>query len=275
MKSRTAFLLLVVAAVLGVVEPSAQAPKSVRLYVLDCGTLLNRDPSGYDLTSQQVGGVTELADPCFLIVNPRGTLLWETGIEQVAANRPERFRNDRIDKSLKSQLAEIGYPPAAITYLAVSHLHGDHIGNANDYASSTWIVQKTEREYMFSEGLPPNISNKEYSALKTSKTIVADGDHDVFGDGSVVLLATPGHSPGHQSLVVKLAKTGPIVLSGDLYHYPAERSLNKLPRADKAEQTTASRVRLEAYMKKTSAQLWIQHDIIANRTLKKSPAFYE
>src|SRR5262249_32616780 len=152
-----------------------------------------------------------------------------------AANRPERFRNDRIDRSLKSQLAEIGYPPAPITYLAISHLHGDHIGNANDYAGSTWIVQKPERDYMFSEGLPPNISNREYAALKTSKTIVANG-HDVFGDGSIVLLSTPGHSPGHQSLFVKLAKTGPLVLSGDLYHYPAERTFNKLPKADKAEQ---------------------------------------
>lgn len=272
---RVGFLILAVGLSALGAATLAQAPKPLRLYVFDCGTLLNRDPSAYDLTKEQVGGVSELADPCFLIVHPRGTLLWETGIEQVAANRPERFRGDRIDRSLKSQLSEVGYPPAGITYLATSHLHGDHIGNANDYASSTWIVQKAERDYMFSEGLPPNISNKEYAALKNSKTIVATGDHDVFGDGSVVLLSTPGHSPGHQSLFVKLAKTGPIVLSGDLYHYPAERTLNKLPRADNAAQTTASRATLEAFMKKTSAQLWIQHDTLANRTLKKSPAFYE
>ena len=100
---------------------------------------------------------------------------------------------------------------------------------------------------------------------RTSKTIVANGDHDVFGDGSVVLLSTPGHSPGHQSLFVKRAKTGPIVVSGDRYRYPAERTFNKLPKADKAEQTTASRVKLEAYLKKTSAQLWIQHDLLAYR----------
>ena len=259
----------------GTSQTRAQGAKSLRMYVLDCGTLLNREPSAYDLTKEQVGGVSELSDPCFLLVHPRGTLLWETGIEQVAENRPERFRNDRITKSLKSQLAEIGYTPAKITYLAISHVHGDHIGNANDYAASTWIVQKAERDYMFSEGLPPNISAKEYSALRNSKTIVEQGDHDVFGDGSVMLLSTPGHSPGHQSLFVKLAKTGPIVLSGDLFHYPAERTFTKMPRADNQAQTSASRVKIEALLKKTGAELWIQHDVVAYAKLKKSPAYYE
>ena len=275
----TAFVITVGAATaVAIFAPrpvAGQAPKTLRMYVLDCGTLLNREPSAYDLTKEQVGGVSELSDPCFLLVHPRGTLLWETGIEQVAENRPERFRRDRIDKSLKSQLAEIGYSPASLTYLAVSHLHGDHIGNANDYAGSTWIVQKVERDYMFREGLPPNISPKEYAALKNSKTIVIEGDHDVFGDGSVMLLATPGHTPGHQSLFVKLVRTGPVLLSGDLFHYPAERTFNKMPRADEARQTAASRVKAEALLKKTGAQLWIQHDVIANAKLKKSPAYYE
>lgn len=250
-------------------------PTALRMYVLDCGTLLNRTPDAYALTPEQVGGVTELADPCFLLVHPGGTLLWETGINDVPADRAARFQKDRIDKPLKTQLAEIGYRPSAITYLAVSHVHGDHIGNANDYATATWIVQKTERDYMFGPTLTPNISPKEYAALKNSQTTVITGDHDVFGDGSVMLLSTPGHSPGHQSLYVKLPRSGPIVLSGDLYHYPAERTLNRFPANDNREQTAASRVKVDALIKKTGAALWIQHDITAYKALKKSPAFYE
>jgi len=105
---------------------------------------------------------------------------------------------------------------------------------------------------------------------------VIDGDHDVFGDGTVTVVATPGHSPGHQSLLVRLAQTGPVLLSGDLFHFPAERTLNKVPTSDfNPEQTAASRAKVEALLQKTGAQLWIQHDVVANRTLKKAPAYYE
>jgi len=255
-------------------QSRAESQRSLRLYVLDCGTLLNRDPGVYGLTKEQVGS-PDMSDPCFLVVHPNGTLLWETGIDEVVENRLERFRQDRMIRTLKDQLAEIGYKPAGITYLAISHLHGDHAGNANDYAGSTWIVEKAERDYMFAEGVPSNINPREYAALKSSKTIVKQGDHDVFGDGSVVVLSTPGHTPGHQSLFVNLRKNGPVVLSGDLYHYPAERTLNKFPKTDNLEQTAASRAKIEALLQKTGAQLWIQHDSIAYARLKKSPAYYE
>ena len=272
------FLTLVAVGCALCLPGSAQTPANLRMYVLDCGVLLNRTPTPYGLTSEQVGGVTELADPCFLLVHGNQTLLWDTGIDEVAERRAARFQKDRLDKPLKAQLTELGYPPSKITYLALSHLHGDHAGNANDYAASTWIVQKAERDYMFREGLPDNINSKEFGALQKSKAVVVEGnrDHDVFGDGSVVLIATPGHSPGHQSLFVKLAQTGPIVLSGDLYHFPAERTFKKVPAGDfDAAATAASREKLEAFLMKTGAKLWIQHDTIGNKTLKKAPAFYE
>jgi glyoxylase-like metal-dependent hydrolase (beta-lactamase superfamily II) len=253
----------------------AGALPAQRLYVFACATLKDRDPATYGLTRTQVESV-DMSDPCFLVVHPRGTLLWETGLNDAVYNRPEGggAKHDKIDKSLKSQLAEIGYKPADITYLAISHLHGDHSGNANDYAASTWIAQKKERDYMFGENLPANIHPEEYAALKNSKTIVIDGDHDVFGDGTVMLIATPGHTPGHQSLLVRLPKTGPILLTGDLYHFPAERTLHTMP-ANEKEQTGASRAKIEALVQKTGAQIWIQHDIIGNAKLKKSPGYYE
>jgi N-acyl homoserine lactone hydrolase len=181
------------------------------------------------------------------------------------------------DKPLLPQLAAVGYTPADITYLAMSHYHGDHVANANAFAGSTWLVRKVERDRMFSSEPIPRSDPANYSALKNSKTVIIDKDeYDVFGDGTVIIKSAPGHTPGHQVLFLKLAKTGPVVLSGDLYHYPEERTLGRLPVAEfNKDQTAASRAELEAFLKKTGAQLWIQHDFLGNAKLKKSPEYYE
>ncbi|HTB16799.1 MAG TPA: N-acyl homoserine lactonase family protein [Bryobacteraceae bacterium] len=252
-------------------------PASMRMYVFDCATLKDRDPAAYGLTREQVGSV-DMSDPCFLIVHPKGTLLWETGLNDAIYDRPEGggAKHDKIDKSLRSQLAAIGYGPADITYLAISHAHGDHSGNGNDYAGSTWIAQKAELEFMFREDVAATTSVRpdQFIKLKDSKKIVIDGDYDVFGDGAVTLVSTPGHTPGHQCLLVKLPKTGPVLLSGDLYHFPGEREFHTFP-PNSSAQYAASRAKVEALIKSTGAQLWIQHDMIGNRKLKKSPEYYE
>jgi len=255
----------------------AQNPPSMRMYVFDCATLKDRDPAAYGLTRQQVGSV-DMSDPCFLIVHPKGTLLWETGLNDAIYDRPEGggAKHDKIDKSLRSQLAAIGYGPADITYLAMSHAHGDHSGNGNDYAGSTWIVQKAEFDFMFSPDVAATTSARpdQYIKLKDSKKIIIDGDYDVFGDATVTLILTPGHTPGHQCLLVRLPKTGPVLLTGDLYHFPGEREFHTFPQVSNA-QYVASRAKVEALIEKTGAQLWIQHDMIGNRKLKKSPQYYE
>jgi len=130
---------------------------------------------------------------------------------------------------------------------------------------------------MFADPPSPRTEPANFSALKNSKTVfITKNDYDVFGDGTVVIKAAPGHSPGHQVLFLKLAKTGPVVISGDLYHYPEERKLNKVPTTEfNADQTIASRATIEAFLKKTRAQLWIQHDYTANAKLRKAPEFYE
>lgn len=251
-------------------------PAGPRMYVFDCGTLKDRDPGTYNLTRSQVEAV-DMSDPCFLIVHPRGTLLWETGLNDAMYNRPEGGpRGDRVTTSLRGQLAALGYTPEKITYVAISHSHADHAGNVNDYAAATWIVQKAEHHAMFS--LPPEGSTNPvfYSALKNARTRLVDGDHDVFGDGTVVLKPTPGHTPGHQSLFVNLRNTGPVVLSGDLFHFPGERTLNTMPtREAEGGQTAAARKSLEAFMQRAGARLWIQHDIVAFRTLKLAPQYYD
>ena len=257
------------------------ATSSLRLYVMDCGTMKERDGVPYGLSHEQMAP-RDLSDPCALIVHPRGTLLWETGLNEavnaIPAGAPAAAvggprPGDRVDKPLKQQLADIGYKPSDITYLALSHSHWDHTGNASAFPGSTWLVQKAERNVMFAD--KPLSNQGDFDALRNSKTELLDGDHDVFGDGSVMLLFTPGHTPGHQSLFVNLPKTGAVILSGDLYHFSEELTLKPAPRGRNAEQTTASMAKIQALIAKTGAQLWIQHDSPSIAKLKKSPAYYD
>jgi len=278
-------LSVVALVLLGEAAVRAQRPprvESVRLYVFDCGVLVRGEPTAYNLTKEQVGD-TNFSDACYLVAHPKGTLLWDVGIipdRQITPGGVEiavgRGGNkNRATKTLVGQLAEIGYHPPDITYIAVSHGHADHVANANDYAGSTWLVQKAERESMFGEQARKSPAFATYSALEHSKVVDLTGDHDVFGDGTVVLESTPGHTPGHQSLLVKLAKTGPVLLTGDLYHYAAERTLGTLPNNDDKEKTRASRAKVDRLLTEMHAQLWIQHDIGANAKLRKSPQYYD
>jgi N-acyl homoserine lactone hydrolase len=261
-------------------QVAPQGAAAVRLYVFDCGTMKERDGVPYGLSREQLPP-RDLSDPCVLVVHPRGTLLWETGLHEsvnntppVADLRPGRPRpGDRVEKTLKSQLEEIGYRPAEITYLALSHSHWDHTGNVRDYLGSTWLVQKAERDAMFGDNPLPNHS--DYAGLKDSTTRILEGDHDVFGDGTVMLLLTPGHTAGHQALFVRLPKTGPVILSGDLYHFAEELTLKPAPAGRNAEQFAASKAKVQALIAETGAQLWIQHDVIGYAALKKSPAHYD
>ena len=262
-------------------QTPAAATLAVKLYIFDLGQLKSANPQ--PLLDRGVT-VTDMSVVAYLVVHPRGTLLWDSGTIPDELVKPEGTTIVRatVKKTLTGQLAEIGYKPADVTYLALSHYHYDHSANANAFAGSTWLVQRPERAAMFPETPPanpiaPDVAAK-FSALKTAKTMLLDGDHDVFGDGSVVILSTPGHTPGHQSLFVRLAKFGPLVLSGDLYHYPSERTLKDfLPFGGRGNdaQEAVSKAKVEALLKDKGATLWIQHDIVADANLKKSPAFYD
>lgn len=268
----------------GVPHAMAQARpprvKSARLYVLDCGVLKRGEPTAYGLTRDQVGD-TNFADPCYLVVHPRGTMLWDVGIipdDQVKPGGVEVTVANGINtaqKRLRSQLREIGYGPQDITFLAVSHGHADHVANANDYTGARFLIQRAEWDSIFSDEARKQPIFSTYNALRDANTTKLEGDHDVFGDGTVVLKSTPGHTPGHQSLFLRLAKTGPLLLSGDLYHYAAERTFKKIPARDNREQTEKSRAAMDEFLTKTGAQLWIQHDIRTNVTLKHGPQFYD
>jgi glyoxylase-like metal-dependent hydrolase (beta-lactamase superfamily II) len=271
------------------VQHKAQAPRSVRLYVFDCGVLHNADMGRFNLKKEDVA-TTDMSVACFLVAHPKGTLVWDTGAVPDDSWKPTgspttqhvtlpdgQPREVIVDKSLGAQLAEIGYKPSDITFLALSHYHYDHTANANAFAGSTWLVRQIEHDTMFGGKPSGAIQPSTISALEKSKTtIIKDDEYDVFGDGSVIIKSAPGHTQGHQVLYVKLAKTGGVLLSGDLYHYPEEKALDRVPTFEfNQEQTRASRAAVDSFLKRTGAQLWIQHDFNGNAKLKKSPQFYE
>lgn len=260
--------------------PSPQArppaPATVRMYVFDGGVLRIADPMPlFGLKKEEVAA-SDLSDGAYLIVHPRGTLMWEAGLVPDENIGGPNARPGAPAKRLKDLMAEVGYRPADITYFAISHGHGDHTANANDFAASTWLVNKAEYDAMFAEKVPRFYTAATYGALKTAKTTFIDGDHDVFGDGTVVIKQTPGHTAGHQVLAVKLAKTGTVVLPGDLYHYPEEIPMRTVaPAQGDQEQTLKARDALQAYLKQVNGQMWITHDLVGFAKLKKSPEFYE
>ena len=158
----------------------------------------------------------------------------------------------------------------------MSHYHSDHTANANEFAASTWIVQEVERTAMFGQPTPRIAQVASTASSRTPGPICAWEDHDVFGDGSVVIKSAPGHTPGHQVLFLKLAKTGPVLLAGDLYHFPEERTLDRVPTFDTdAEQTRKTRKAIDEFVKQSGAQLWIEHDIATHAKLPKAPQFLE
>ena len=264
------------------------AASSLRLYVFDCGTL-KADPARFRLKPEEVA-TTDLSVPCFLIVHPRGELVWDPGAvpdeDWTPTGAPVTHhlklpdgseRDLTLRRTLASQLAEVGYAPRDIEYIAFSHYHYDHTANANAFAGSTWLVRQVERDAMFADKPPGVLQPSYYAALKTSRTvIIKDDEYDVFGDGSVVMKLAPGHTPGHQVLYLKLPRTGGVVLSGDLYHFPEARALKRVTIFDFDQgQTVTSRDAIEAFLSKTGAALWIQHDAVGNRQLKKAPAYYD
>lgn len=262
-------------------------PPPLRLYVLD-GGVLESDPARYQLTAQDVG-TTQLSIAAYLVVHPKGVLLWDTGAvadgDWTPTGRPSeqrlvladgQERRVTIERSLVSQLSAAGFAPSAVTHLALSHYHWDHTANANVFAGATWLARPADRDAMFAPA-PGASRPATYAALRNSRTtFIRDDEHDVFGDGTITLKSAPGHTEGHQVLLVKLPRTGPVLLSGDLYHYSAERALGRMPTFENnPDETRAARRRVDAFLTTTGAQLWIQHELPAHRQLRKAPEYYD
>ncbi len=269
------FLLAVVAAP----ALAADQVNEVRLYALDCGRAEFKDMGFFSDTGEYDGKPGAIVVPCFLVRHAKGTLLWDTGLGDKLAESKDGVElaggiRLRVTVTLAEQLKALSLTPADVTHVAFSHFHFDHTGNANFLGASIWIINNAELNWALRTPSPFGVDPATFSAYKTSKTQMIDGDHDVFGDGSVRILKAPGHTPGHQVLEIKLRKSGTVILSGDLYHTRDNRKYRRVPainfeRAD----TLASIDRIEKIVTNTKARLVVQHDMGDFRALPKFPAY--
>jgi glyoxylase-like metal-dependent hydrolase (beta-lactamase superfamily II) len=269
--------LAAIAVAVGVLVGAAPAPAAdglERLYVLDCGRNVGKDQSRWSPGVNE-GKSIEFSDNCYLIRHAKGLLLWDTGVPDAVAAMPDGMvvANGAITyrraKTLAAQLAEIGVKPADVTYVAVSHTHGDHVGNVALFPTSTVLIQGAEYDWAMGQAARP-----AFAATQTISKLA--GDHDVFGDGSALILATPGHTPGHQSLLVRLPKTGALVLSGDAVHFQDNWTHRRVPSMNvNREQSLASLERIARVLEERKAQLWINHDKSQSDGLRYAPGYYE
>jgi glyoxylase-like metal-dependent hydrolase (beta-lactamase superfamily II) len=277
MSSKIWVIALAAAVSSAAAQPQVTSP---RIYVFDGGSITGLDPALFNFRRDELREV-DFVNTSYLIVHPRGSLMFDAG-----AVPDSHFKADgspviegvvTATKPLLPQLAAAGFSPRDVTHFALSHYHSDHTGNANEFASATWIVQKAERDYMFADSPQGIIQPTTYAALRSAETkILDDADLDVFGDGTVVVMSTPGHTPGHQVVAVKLANHGTVVLGGDLYHYPEERTTDRVPTFEfDAERSRASRARVERYLEDNDATLWIEHDIATHAELPRPPAYVD
>lgn len=266
---------LAMAALSTSVARAQSAPSGVeKLYILNCGEGVAGDISRWSPGVNE-GQSMDFVDNCYLIKHKQGWFLWDTGISDAVAAMPNGLAPSdpkavtwKRPKTLIVQLDALGVKPSDIKAMGVSHTHPDHIGNVELFPTTMLYVQKAEYEW-------PG-ANNEPRFKKEHPVTLLDGDRDVFGDGSLTILSTPGHTPGHQSLLVKLPKTGDVVLSGDVAHFQSNWDNRRVPSANASkEQSIASMDKVADTLKKDHAQLWINHDKAQRDSLKMAPEFYE
>lgn len=261
---------------------AAATDASVQLYVFNCGDFRFPSVENFSIGDDETT-VRELVVPCYIIDHPRGTLLWDGGLPSATANisgwqrDPETGVQVRMQQTLQSQLLEmdLGFDLTSINLAAFSHIHYDHVGVANELTNAKWLVQRGDYEVVAKGGTVPAYDPALLAEIKKRPTQVLDGDYDVFGDGKVRLISATGHTPGHQVLYVELADFGPLMLSGDLYHFRLSRDQRRVPmfNVDK-NQTLAAMDKVEALVAETGATFWIEHDAALFETLKLAPNFY-
>jgi glyoxylase-like metal-dependent hydrolase (beta-lactamase superfamily II) len=268
------------AAMVGAPAQLAGAAATVdRMYVLECGESKTSDVSANWSPEVDVGVSREFSDNCYLIVRGDRLFLWDTGMSDAIAEKPEGVTAASglltlwVRKPLAAQLAALGISPDRVTDLALSHFHSDHAGNANRFTSARLYIQQAEYDAAFGPdaakfGFNPAL----YGKLQSNPTVKLNGDHDVFGDGSVVILSSPGHTPGHQCLLVRLPDRGPVVLSGDMVHFRENWEHRRIPsRNFDNQQSAASMERIAAVLAREKAELWINHDKAQGAAIPKAP----
>lgn len=257
-------------------SPKTTDENSLKVYALDCGHILFKDFAIFSDAGEYDGKERELSDMCVLVRHPKGNLLWDTGLPKTDTDKKVKDGYAHyVTTTIEAQLAQIDLKPEDINYVSISHAHFDHTGNLNDFGQATWLLQDKELAYGLSTPTPFGVLPETFSKYKTAKTKMLNGDYDVFGDGVVRFFRAPGHTPGHQVMLVKL-KSGNILFSGDLYHQEESFKRNIVPsfNNDRAD-TLASSDRIHKLLKHYDAKLVVQHDKKDFEALPKFPAYLQ
>jgi N-acyl homoserine lactone hydrolase len=253
-----------------------------RMYVISCGENHTNDISRWT-PGVNVGKPGQFSNNCYLIKHAQGWMLWDTGNPDRLAALPNGLTNPAgtitafMKKPLVESLKEVGVAPADIKHFAMSHSHGDHSGNANLFAGATLYMQSAEYRAVFGpEPQKYGVIPANFEKLRASPAMIIDGDYDVFGDGSVTIKSAPGHTPGHQVLVVRLPSRGPVMLSGDMVHLRYSWDNRVVPSFNfNVEQSGRTIDAMKAYARQAGAELWVNHDMEQSRSIPKAPAFVQ
>jgi N-acyl homoserine lactone hydrolase len=253
-QSRRRRLVALVAALTFVLPGAGRAASvsepTIELWRLDCGSFITKG----------------LTDSCYLIRHEDTWMLWDAGLGAELRGKRSTQKNGSVvtvDTTLVEQLARLGLQPAQIGIAALSHVHGDHVGQAASFPSARLLVGRADWTMLTASSPSAGLEPARLASWIDGKAMkeLIDGDKDVFGDGTVMMLAMPGHTPGHHVLLVRLRDTGPVLLTGDLYYAAAQRARREVPvHVHDAAVTRASFRAFEALAEATGATVIVQHE---------------
>jgi len=258
----TAFLALT-----GLQAPPAAAPQApLSLWRLDCGDFVIKQYGAFfSDTFQYPAGPKNIVGSCYLIRNGNRYMLWDTGLSDALVEKPLENAAQKLSlkRSIVDQLRELKIRPEQIELIGISHWHFDHTGQAARFPQAKLLIGRGDLEHLRNRG--PGVNDYAVNAMAHwltggGQVEGVTGDHDVFGDGRVTMLKLPGHTPGHNALLVRLA-SGPVLLSGDQYHFTEQVASRGVPpfNHDRAD-TLASMDRFDRIARNLKAKVIIQHE---------------
>ena len=255
--------------------PAAPVTPAVKLWRLDCGSFTAPKDSFSDLFSHpgERGGYV---DSCYLIRHGKDLMLWDAGLPLALLGKPEDMSTPvhmRLTVTIAAQLARLGFTPADVTVLGISHMHSDHTGQAAVFAGAKLVMDRTDFEAL-RRTPPPFFTDpstlQPWLSGGAAKALIS-GDHDVFGDGSVVMVALPGHTFGNHGLLVRLAHTGAVLISGDALHSPEQLTSHAMPPSNASRSDSLASIdRILGIVRDAHATLIIEHDA---GSVARLPAF--
>ena len=276
--------LLTAGALALLASPLAAQTAATDLTRLDCGTIEVRWLNAFSDTFAYPGQQMILTNSCNLIRHGDELMIWDAGFPaaMIGAPAPEGPLVPSLSVDLVTQLAEVGVAPQDVTKIGVSHYHFDHTGQATSFPQAELLIGAQDWAVLTADPLPASAG--DFVVPETLAPWIAgaapvtpvSGDFDVFGDGSVMMLDMPGHTPGHTSLLVQLENEGAVLLTGDMYHLQESRENRYVPKFNtNVEDSLASMDRFEEVAKETDARVIIQHVMADYEALPRLPAYLD